>query len=204
MYIKNNGVNFLIVDDHPLVCAAISHMLNEKEYTHSISEANNALDAMKLVKENNIDFIVLDVDLVDSDGFEFLRRAKAYGYAGKVLFVSVHNTTLYAETAYKLGANGYVTKTEGMNDIREAVEAILKGYSVFKSNEFSTISDKETKLSKREAVVFNYLIRGLSNKEIAQNLSLSSKTVSTYKVRIFDKYKVKSLVELIKIKDMVV
>lgn len=203
MYTNSEKINFLIVDDHPLVCAAISNTLEKQEYTNLISRANSALDAMKQIREKQIHFIILDVDLIDSDGFEFLRRAKAFGYMGKVLFVSAHDTTLYAETAFRLGANGYVTKGEELMDIKDAVEAILKGYTVFKSNEFGEFGHKEAKLSKREAVVFSYLIRGLSNKDIANNLSLSTKTVSTYKTRIFEKYKVKSMVELIKIKEMV-
>lgn len=195
--------NFLIVDDHPLICAAVTNILNKQSYTHSIQYAHSVLDAMKVIKEGEVNFLILDIDLVNSDGFELLRRARAFGYKGHVLFVSGHENSLYSNTAYQLGANGYISKGEDLNIIKDAVDGILKGYTLFKAEDQMQTRDKKVKLSKREVVVYNYLIQGLSNKEIANVLSLSSKTISTYKTRIFEKYNVKSIVELMKIKELV-
>lgn len=204
MLFKKKSVNFLIIDDHPLICAALSHIFEKQPYVQSIQEAQSSADAMKIIREGSVDFLILDIDLVNSDGFELLRRARAFGYAGHVLFVSAHSNMLYSQTAQELGANGYLTKGEDLSMVKEAVEGILKGYTIFKSHSPANNEKPKVKLSKREVVVFNYLIKGYSNKDIADFLSLSNKTVSTYKTRIFEKYQVKSVVDLIKVKELII
>lgn len=104
---------------------------------------------------------------------------------------------MYSETAKSLGANGYVSKLENTLVLKEAVLSVLRGHSAFKKTD--NLKKRNTTLSKRETVVFNYLIKGYSNKKISEMLSLSTKTISTYKARILDKYKVDSIVELMRI-----
>ena len=137
------------------------------------------------------------MNLGDSDGFDFLRRAKAHGYTGKVLFISSSDNAIHINTAFKMGADGYLCKSENFHLIADAIDSIVKGYSIFKFKNTHQKTGK-SELSKRETVVFNYLVQGKSNKYIAGVLSLSSKTVSTYKRRILDKYKVTNIIDLIK------
>ncbi|MDW6020112.1 response regulator transcription factor [Vibrio plantisponsor] len=193
----NNSLTCLVVDDHPLVCAAIKQLLNKGGLFETIIVEQDPIKAQKLIQKEKIEFIILDVNLVKSDGFELLRRIKSHGFNGKSLFISANDSRLYSETAHKLGADGYVCKSEDLNILNDAVECILNGYSFFKMIRDSGSNDVQ--LSKQELVVFTYLVDGKCNKEIASILSLSPKTISTYKSRILEKYNVKSIVELMSI-----
>jgi two-component system response regulator FimZ (fimbrial Z protein) len=105
---------------------------------------------------------------------------------------------MFSNTAKQIGANGYITKAENTSMLKEAIVSVSRGFSVFKNDE-GTTARRHTKLSKRETIVFNYLLKGYTNKQISEILTLSSKTISTYKSRILDKYKVDSIVELIRL-----
>lgn len=198
-----NSGTCLIVDDHPLVCSAIESLLNNTGWFEKVLAKSEAVDALSFVKKNPVDLLIIDVALKETDGFEFLRRAKAHGFTGKTLYVSGSDAQIYAETAQKLGADGYIVKSEGLSFIGEAIEKIMEGCRVFSSMKDKHLKTfQEVKLSLRETIVFKYLLDGYSNKEISERLSLSSKTVSTYKTRILNKYKVKSIVELINMKSV--
>ncbi|CAK3513097.1 response regulator transcription factor [Vibrio crassostreae] len=188
-----NYINCLIIDDHPLVCLSIKNLLKEVPYIKSISYTYSAKDAIVKLKEGNINFLILDIKLGDGDGFDFLRRAIAHGYKGKTLFISGSDSPIHIKAALSLNANGYICKSEKFNLIIEAVDSIYRGYSVFKSG----VSSVRNELSNREVVVYNLLIQGKSNNDIAELLSLSPKTVSTYKRRILDKYETNNIIDLI-------
>ncbi|MEZ9159141.1 DNA-binding response regulator [Vibrio lentus] len=194
---RKGRVNCLVVDDHPLVCVAIETLLKNIDYIQSVTSVHSGSTAHKILRNNSINLLVLDVNLGDSDGFDFLRRAKAHGYTGKVLFISSSDNAIHINTAFKMGADGYLCKSENFHLIADAIDSIVKGYSIFKFKNTHQKTGK-SELSKRETVVFNYLVQGKSNKYIAGVLSLSSKTVSTYKRRILDKYKVTNIIDLIK------
>ncbi|MGD8121381.1 response regulator [Vibrio sp. TRT 2004] len=192
-----SSTHTLVIDSQPIMREALSQLLYETIPNVQVLQAPSATFAIQLVRNHNINMVVLDVDLEGSDGFEFVRRARAYGYTGRILFVSSNKHPMYSETAKLLGANGYVSKLENTLVLKEAVLSVSRGHSVFKKTD--NLKKRNTTLSKRETVVFNYLIKGYSNKKISEVLSLSSKTISTYKARILDKYKVDSIVELMRI-----
>ncbi len=194
-----NKVSCLILDDHPLVCAAIENLLRDHHRIDTVYSMTDPQKAQAFLKENDIEMLVLDVNLAKADGFEFARRITAHGYQGKMLFISANESQIYSETAFRLGADGYITKSENMNLIVHAIESILNGYTFFKFTGDAPDRSAEVKLSQREAVVLTYLMEGKANKEIAEILSLSAKTISTYKTRILDKYQVKSVLELMKV-----
>lgn len=206
MMLKSENKICMILDDHPLVCAAIERLISQSgKFTQVLTETS-ASKGLKFIKENQVDCLILDVNLDNYDGFEFLRRIKSHGYKGKTLFISANDSHLYSDTAVRIGANGYISKSADMGLISDAVDCIMSGYTFFKSYGQQTKSklDTDVKLSKQELVVFNYLISGKSNKEIAEILSLSSKTISTYKARILAKYNVSSIVELMKINSNII
>ncbi|MDO6708754.1 response regulator transcription factor [Photobacterium sp. 1_MG-2023] len=193
-----NEKTCVILDDHPLVCCAIVAMLKPTEKFTHIQTFTNTLEAIRYIKENQVDMLVIDISLENSDGFEVLRRVKSHGYKGKSLYISGNNSTLYSETAFDMGADGYISKNEDMALIQDAIDAIMNGYSFFK---FKKAHEKKemsspVRLSNREAIVFQYLIEGKGNKEIAELMLLSPKTISTYKKRVLSKFKVSSIVEL--------
>ncbi len=131
----------------------------------------------------------------DNDGFELLKRARSYGYDGKVIFISANENDFYIESAHRLDVDGYVSKSEGLDFIKDSIVSVINGYKVFKN----IVKKSTVSLSRREVVVLNLLAKGKTNVEISKILSLSNKTVSTYKRRILSKYKVKSVIELLNI-----
>ncbi len=151
-----------------------------------------------------VDLIIMDIDLPGTDGFTFLKRIKQIQSTVKVLFLSSKSECFYAGRAIQAGANGFVSKCNDQNDIFHAVQMILSGYTfsqrnaqLYKSNKCSTNSSTVTVLSNREVTILRYLVSGLSNKEIADKLLLSNKTVSAHKSNIYGKLGLHSIVELI-------
>lgn len=187
--------NCLVLDDHPLVCAAVESLLSNKLYIKTLTVTSDVRHAIEKLKTSQFDMLVLDLDLGEYDGFELLRRIKAHGYQGKVLIISANENPLYIQTAFQLGAHGYFSKSDDLSVLTDTIERISTGYSMFKIE--SHMQLKGVKLSDRELVVMNFLIKGLGNKEISQLLSLSPKTISTYKRRILSKYNVSSVIELL-------
>ncbi|HDW1092837.1 TPA: fimbriae biosynthesis transcriptional regulator FimZ, partial [Enterobacter kobei] len=123
----------------------------------------------------------------------------------KVLFLSSKSELFYAGRAIRAGANGFVSKRKDLGEIYNAVEMILMGYSFFPSETLNFINHMgsgkgelaDMPLSNREVTVLRYLANGLSNKEIAEQLLLSNKTISAHKSNIYSKLGVQSIVELI-------
>ncbi|MGR5119775.1 response regulator [Vibrio astriarenae] len=194
-------INCLVVDDHPLVCLAIKNILSSLSYVAEISTVYDATYAHTLLKSQSFELLILDVDLGSSDGFDFYRRAKAHGYKGKVLFVSGSDSQRLTDMAFRIGADGYICKSEDFTILRDAVDGIINGYTFFKFRTSQPLTQQTVTLSERETVVMKYLVQGKANKEIADILSISGKTVSTYKKRILDKYQVSNVFELLKVAD---
>ncbi|MFM2642771.1 response regulator transcription factor [Vibrio chagasii] len=189
--------NVLIIDEQPLYREALSELITSTLDVEELYKTTDTNKILKLVKTQSIDLIVIDVTLVDNDGINLAKIIKAHGYEGKMLFVSSLDNASLSEAAFALGANGFLSKNENHESIRFALGSIIKGYSLFKSDHKS--NGKSTKLSNKEAIVFQYLIQGHSNKLISEKLSLSAKTISTYKTRILNKYRANSIVELVQL-----
>lgn len=190
-----NKVDCLVLDDHPLVCSAIKNLLVNKAYIKNLEVTSDVQYAIDKLKTSQFNMLVLDLDLGKYDGFELLRRIKAHGYKGKVLIISANDNPIYLQTAFQSGAHGYFCKSDDLTVLADTIERVSAGYSMFKTESHMNVN--EVKLSDRELVVMNFLIKGLGNKEISQLLSLSPKTISTYKRRILSKYNVNSIIELV-------
>jgi len=192
-----NSIKALILDSQPIVRNALVSMSSHITSQSNIFQSDSIKDAYRILREQNIEMIILDVDLNDGSGLDFIQRIRKGGYTGKVLFVSSNNHPLFSHTAKNVGANGYILKTEDTSLINDALLATYRGYSVFKHC-LLTMRDLPD-LSERESVVFNYLSKGYSNKKISELLSLSAKTISTYKARILEKYNANSIIEIMEL-----
>lgn len=186
--------NILIIDAQPLYSDALATLVEDAFPSVSVKQSTNGSEIMGLVRNQSVDLIILDVVVGDRDGMSLAKNILATGYQGKMLFVSSKDYPSLTKAAYELGANGFLNKNESKQTLIDAIVSVSRGYTLFKLNHSKTT---KTELSKREAMVFHYLAQGFSNKRISEQLSLSAKTVSTYKTRILKKYNAKSLVELI-------
>lgn len=193
--------NALIIDTHPLVFNSVSTLLHSMNRFDNIFVHTDITSPLKLFSEIDINFIIMDIELgsLDSDGFEFLRLARNHGFSGKILYLTSNEGEDYTSMAYQIGANGCINQLEKLSIIRDSIERICLGYSVFKSHTPNSLySTNNVRLSKREAMVLGYLLKGCRNTEISEHLSINPKTVSTYKIRILNKYKASSIVELMR------
>ncbi|WP_050910942.1 response regulator transcription factor [Vibrio campbellii] len=193
-----NKLNCLIFDDHPLVCVAIKSLVESLGIANEVMTATSSKDALKSLKEGNIGLLILDVNLADCDGYDFYKRIKSHGFNGKVIFFSAETSHMYSQMAFRSGADGYVCKSENHEILKDAIEAVAKGYSFFKFKQTVEESRNVPSLSSRESAVMKLLLQGKSNRDIADVLSISDKTVSTYKRRVLDKLNVNNIIELAK------
>lgn len=194
----------LIVDDHPVIRVAVKAVLENQGHA-VIGETDNGVDCIQLAKELAPELIILDIGIPMLDGLEVISRVKSFSTSIKIIVFTSQQGSLFSSRCLKAGASGFVTKGGEMEELVRGVRTVLDGYTFFPSStinahypERTTDSDQMLirSLSDRELIVLNHLATGLSNKEIADLLLLSNKTISTYKARIMDKLNLKNLVEI--------
>lgn len=183
----------LVVDDQPLVCYALAQLLAKTNDLVCCGEVGCAASARAAVKHHIPALILLDLTLGEADPFGLVREWKADGAGLKVLALSRYDEAAYAERALRCGADGFVTKTESPQVVMQAIRAVLTGER-FVSGKLAGQVLKRLNggrntggvqgmecLSARESEVFHLLGEGRNNKEIAQRLQLSPKTVDVYR-----------------------
>ena len=195
----------IIMDEHPIVRMSIEVLLQRNKDINVVLKTDDGREVIDYMRANPVDLVILDIESANTDGFTLLKRIKGIQENTKILFLSSKSESFYAGRAIQAGANGFVSKRKEQEDIYNAVEMLLSGYSFFPSETLHFISSHKSRrgtmddmpLSNREVTVLRYLANGLSNKEIAEQLLLSNKTISAHKANIFSKLGLTSIVELI-------
>lgn len=192
-------LNFLIVDNQPLFIESLERIIRSQFKCSNICIKNSVSTALSTIQRCesgccNLDMIILDPSLNDSDGFDLMKRLSSREFDGKVLFISSKPYQPYSKVALYLGANGFITKSENKESIVNAITNVIAGYKMFKH---SNTDLESIELSSRELTVLGLLKKGYTNKKISNILSISDKTVSTYKSRILKKYNSKSILDVI-------
>ncbi|MEI9817083.1 fimbria biosynthesis transcriptional regulator FimZ [Enterobacter hormaechei] len=195
----------IIMDEHPIVRMSIEVLLQKNKNIQVKLKSGDSHEVLDCIRNHPIDLVILDIEMTGTDGFVLLKRIRNLNKDIKVLFLSSKSEAFYAGRAIRAGANGFVSKRKDLGEIYNAVEMILTGYSFFPSETLSFINHLGSRtgaavdmpLSNREVTVLRYLANGLSNKEIADQLLLSNKTISAHKSNTFSKLGVQSIVELI-------
>lgn len=195
----------IIMDEHPIVRMSIEVLLQKNKNIQVKLKSGDSHEVLDCIRNHPIDLVILDIEMTGTDGFVLLKRIRNLNKDIKILFLSSKSEAFYAGRAIRAGANGFVSKRKDLGEIYNAVEMILTGYSFFPSATLSFINHIGSRtgaavdmpLSNREVTVLRYLANGLSNKEIADQLLLSNKTISAHKSNIFSKLGVQSIVELI-------
>ncbi|MFF7709554.1 response regulator [Pseudomonas sp. NPDC007930] len=196
----------LVVDDHPVIRLAV-RMLMERHGYDVVAETDNGADALRLAREHQPGIVILDICIPRLDGLEVVARlTAAAGSQCRVLVLTSQPPGHFSMRCMQSGAAGYVCKQQDLTELLSAVKAVLSGYSYFPNQALHALRssmgsvtemDLLKCLSRREMSVLQQLAVGKSNKEIAEGMFLSNKTVSTYKTRLLTKLNAKSLVELI-------
>ncbi|CAB3796535.1 response regulator transcription factor [Paraburkholderia sp. A2WS-5] len=186
----------VVIDDHPIVLKMLANVLHT-EY-ELVGECSDGEEGLRIVQELQPDLVILDLELPKLDGLSVIRGIRARQSATRVLVLSAKPEQVMANHTRIAGANGYVSKSRGVEELCGVVKAVLLGYDCFPAGSCGGGRDVALNgLSPREVEVLQYLARGMSNKGVAARLGLSDKTVSTYKTRVLDKLGVSSLAALI-------
>lgn len=193
-------IKVVVVDDHDLVRSGMRQMLQTDPGIQVIGEAGSGNEGIQLIRSLKPDVIILDVNLPDISGLEVTRRLLSYPEPVKILVVSSVTNDLFPFKLLDEGALSYLTKNASQEELLNAVKDTFAGKRVVSptiANRliFSKLGTKKgdfSDLSAREAEVMRMVIHNVKPKEIAQKLHLSSKTVHSYRTRIFQKLHVKN------------
>jgi len=196
----------LLIDDHEVVRAGVKKIFDKQpDGAVVFGEASTAPEALNLVREQEWDAVVLDLSLAGRDGLEVLKELKQMRPHLPVLILSMHSEGLFARRAFKAGASGYVTKDIQRSELMDAINKVIDGGTYVSPAQAEELvialrrgadSPPHELLSDREFEVMRLIASGKSVTEIANILSLSVGTISTYRMRILEKMGIKSNAEM--------
>lgn len=199
-------MKILLADDHAVVRHGLKQILADEFKRAAFGEARNAQEALNLVWKENWDVVVLDITMPGRSGLEVLREIKKSKPKLPVLVLSMHPENQFAVRVLKRGASGYMTKESASEELVGAIKKVLAGgryVSTSLAEKLATyLSSGENQkapqeaLSDREFQVLRLIASGKMVSEIARELSLSVKTISTYRTRILEKMGMKNNAEL--------
>jgi len=200
----------LLADDHPVMRAGLAALLNAEPDMEVIGEASNGFEAITKTLQLNPNLVVMDVTMPGTDGLEATRRIKAKRPDVRVLVLTIHEERRYLHQFLQAGASGYFVKQAEPAELVAAIRRVARGeVAVSKSmlkhlaagEANSPIPDEDhghEELTDREKQVMDLIAHGYTNKEIAEQLLISKKTVETHRANIFAKLQVKTRAELVR------
>jgi two-component system invasion response regulator UvrY len=200
-------MKILIVDDHAVIHQGLKRILDDEFQGATFGEARHSQEALDLVSRERWDLVILDVDLPGRGGLDVLKQVRAEHPKLPVLMFSMHSEEQFAVRALKAGASGYVAKDSASERLVEAIRKAIRGgryvsaalaekLAADLSRDVSPVSHEI--LSDREFEVMRMIAEGKTTTAIADLLSLSVKTVSTYRARILEKLQLETTSELIR------
>jgi len=195
----------LMADDHPIVRRGLRQILSEDPDITEIGEATTAMDVARMLRQGPWDAVILDVNLPDRSGLDILREIRERTPSLPVLILSMHPEDQFAVRVLKAGASGYLNKDSAPDELLKAVRRILSGGRYISPTLAEQLavaltdnSDKppHERLSDREYLVLCRIASGRTVTEIAEELQLSVKTISTYRTRVLEKMALRTSAEL--------
>jgi DNA-binding NarL/FixJ family response regulator len=200
-------IRVLIADDHPIVRRGVRQILAEEKDIGVPGEAKDSREALEAACNQEWDLVILDLTMPGRGGLDILKEIKERKPKLPVLILSVHSDAAYAVRALKCGALGYLTKESAPEELVKAIRSILGGRRYLGQAITEKVAERlslalgalpHEKLSNREFAVMRLLSSGTSVRETAMKLSLSPKTVSTYRARIIQKLGLKTTADLVR------
>jgi len=195
-------ISVMLVDDHDLVRTGVKRLLEDQGGFTIIAEATNGEEALRLAREMDPDVVLMDINMPGIGGMEATPKLLRHNPALKIIIVSMHTDELFPQRVLKAGAMGYLTKGSRIEEIVHAIHEVLENRhyvapEIAQRMAVSQVSASPFEgLSSRELQVMLMMMEGKKIAEISEALSLSPKTVSTYRHRVHDKVGVKTDVEL--------
>jgi len=201
-------IRVFIADDHPLVKAGLKHLLLDCQDIEFAGEVDNGFELLAKVRNDSFDVVLLDLFMPGKSGIELIKQLKHEFPKLPILILSTHKEDIYAVRTLRAGASGYICKDYAASDLVKAIRKVAGGGRFISSTVAELMAIElqapqqevlpHTLLSDREYQVFLLTVSGLGTSEIADQLNLSVKTVSTHKARIKDKMKMSNTAELLR------
>ena len=198
-------IRILIADDHAIVRRGLKQIVSEQADMIVASEAENAREVLDLVRTQEWDVVVLDINMPGRNGLEVLKELKRENPKLPVLILSIHPEDQYGVRVLKAGASGYLTKDSAPDELVLAIRKVHRGGKYISASLAETLvyelvaqtdRPKHETLSDREYQVMTMIASGKTVGEIGEELSLSVKTISTYRTRVLGKMNMRTNAEL--------
>ncbi len=203
--------NVLIVEDHALIRFGLKTAFEAKNFIKEIFEAENAEDAIEIVKNNSIDVVIMDLGLPSMNGIEATKQIKTIKKDIKVIILTSHNSEQEVTDAVKVGASAYCSKDINPDRLTYVIQSVMEGALWFDSKVSDIIKnsisakkeikklniDAEYNLTDREKQVLEYICEGLNNNEISKLLDVSVNTVKVHVSSIIQKLNVEDRTQVV-------
>jgi len=201
-------IRILVADDHGVLRAGLTTLLNAQSDMEVVGEAENGKTAIKLSIETQPDVILMDISMPDMDGIEATKRIKQSNSNARVLILSLHEDSELIKEAIRSGAQGYILKKALKEDLIRAIHEVMRNeiylhaslaQQLFKNpSEFGKTEDDQVidPLTPREIDVLRFIASGYTNKQTAEHLQISVRTVEYHRSHITNKLNLQSRVEL--------
>ena len=201
-------IRLLIADDHPLVRRGLRSLLGTHDGWEVCGEACTGTEAVQMVKELRPEILITDISMPDMGGFDAIRQIHAFDPNIGILMLTMHDSETMLRGAMEAGAHGYVLKSDLDNRLIDAVEALCEGRAFFSPGISQTVmknfirgehtgTQDPNVLTPRQREVLKLLARGKSNKEVASELGISTRTAETHRLQIMNRLKVRTLSEMV-------
>ena len=197
-------IRVIVADDHVIFRQGLLNLLQSSKNIAVAGEAGAGPETIDLVTREKPDIAILDISMPGFDGFEILERIQIMGTGTKVIFLTMHKDALTAKKALQSGASGYVLKDNAFEDLLYAISTVSAGGKFISPSVLESVikaplhEDKASRvLTLRESEVLKLIATGLKNKQIAQELFISIKTVETHRTNIMQKLDIHSTASLV-------
>lgn len=201
------AITVVLADDHQILRAGLSRLLSAEFDIEVVAEAGTGIEALEALRRYQVDVLVLDLSMPDTPGMDMIKRIHSDFPAVKVLVLTMHTEDQYAVRAFRSGASGFLTKDSAAGQLVEAIRKLAKGGAYVPSAlaERMAVGLKDLQdapphqqLSNREFEVYRHIVAGKRLTDIADELHLSIKTISTHKARIMEKLGVAGTASLVR------
>ena len=198
-------INILLVDDHELVRTGIHKILNDVKGFKVVGETKTGEEAVQFCRKSEPDVVLMDMNMPGIGGLEATKKILRYAPDVKVIVLTVHSEDPFPSKVMQIGASGYLTKGAGPDEMINAIRAVHSGQRYITPdiaqqmalNQFKSVEENPfNSLSERELQIMLMITRGEKVADISAQLTLSSKTINSYRYRMFEKLNVGNDVEL--------
>lgn len=192
----------VIADDHTMFLQGLVFLLKSMPGYEIVGEAGKGKAAMEIIAAKQPDIAVLDISMPDMSGLDIIREIKKRGLPTKVIIVTMHTEPELAKEALKEGGAGFLLKENAFDDLLHAIRSVQNGGTFISptlaASMFSSGRKKEKDLTQRERQILELISKGLTNKQMANALFISVKTVETHRARVIAKLGLRSTAELVR------